>query len=212
MAICTICEEEIKPKRCVHGKKTANCGCCSSSTAYVKEHKEICPGKKLDTKNDPVALSAERAKLAAKERWNIREIGDAIGREYRINEAAATSTNEPLTPEISSALSFNAMAASTNVTLSAPAEALLSNIRRLRHMPIFTSCRHCNKAAEPGRRIRKCTGCGVTGYCGMECQKAHWDAQHKSECRALREIGELDDGDDGEGQEVLMERLEKLMG
>ncbi len=34
-------------------------------------------------------------------------------------------------------------------------------------------------------RLSKCSGCGITKYCGRDCQVAHWKGGHKAECKAL---------------------------
>jgi len=46
-------------------------------------------------------------------------------------------------------------------------------------------CDHCGKRqALIGRKLKKCTVCQVTFYCGKECQKAAWK-KHKKICRTL---------------------------
>ena len=57
-------------------------------------------------------------------------------------------------------------------------------------MPALTTCRNCNKTKQEleANKIRKCTGCGLVGYCGKECQREHWQITHKKECQILREI------------------------
>lgn len=46
-------------------------------------------------------------------------------------------------------------------------------------------CDRCGKTqAVLGRKLKKCTACQVTFYCGKECQKAAWK-NHKHVCRAL---------------------------
>ncbi len=223
MAICTLCEEEIpKPKRCAHGKKPANCGVLNCLTDYVAEHEVNCQGKKKKFATG-LAASVERAKAAVKGKalQGYQEEGDAIGKAYEeianaattevaaatSNGAATTSKENEAIPESSS----SALSTTTEEpTFSAAAESMLSEIRRLRCMPTFTSCRHCNTTATAGRRIKKCTGCGVTGYCSKECQSAHWQAVHKMECKALQEVGELEMNGGSKG--ALMERIEKLFG
>jgi hypothetical protein len=80
-------------------------------------------------------------------------------------------------------------------------------IRNLRHMPELTSCRHRNKTKQEVGPIRKCIGCGLVGYCGKECQREHWDATHKEECKILRGVARLEVSKD-----EVQKRLSKLEG
>lgn len=43
-------------------------------------------------------------------------------------------------------------------------------------------CNHCGKNLI---KIRKCSACGIVGYCDRECQKAGWKA-HKPICKEMR--------------------------
>ena len=43
-------------------------------------------------------------------------------------------------------------------------------------------CFNCGKA---GRKLMQCTRCKVALYCGPECQKLHWKAEHKTKCKSL---------------------------
>jgi len=49
-------------------------------------------------------------------------------------------------------------------------------------------CTHCGAwaadLAREDRRLLKCSRCKRVRYCGRECQRAHWRAGHKAECRA----------------------------
>ena len=38
--------------------------------------------------------------------------------------------------------------------------------------------------AREDRKLLKCSRCKRVRYCGRECQRAHWRAGHKAECRA----------------------------
>lgn len=87
------------------------------------------------------------------------------------------------------------------------AQGLLDEIKRLQNMPTFTTCRNCRKPPAEGKKIYKCTGCGITGYCGKDCQRVHWREVHKTECKALQEITHVEMDTD-----ELTERLEKLKG
>jgi hypothetical protein len=87
------------------------------------------------------------------------------------------------------------------------AQGIFDMIRNLRHMPELTSCRNCNKTKQEVGPIRKCTGCGLVGYCGKECQREHWDAAHKEECKILKGVAWLEISKD-----EVQERLSKLEG
>jgi len=39
-----------------------------------------------------------------------------------------------------------------------------------------------------GHAVKLCTGCRFVGYCSAACQRAHWGAIHKRECRALKRV------------------------
>ena len=41
--------------------------------------------------------------------------------------------------------------------------------------------------AREDRKLLKCSRCKRVRYCGRECQRAHWRAGHKAECRARGE-------------------------
>lgn len=43
-------------------------------------------------------------------------------------------------------------------------------------------CYNCNKPAQ-----NKCAGCRAR-YCSKDCQKAHWHAGHKRECKAVKAL------------------------
>lgn len=60
--------------------------------------------------------------------------------------------------------------AGVRFSLLSPVEAMLLNTE---------SCAHCSEVV---RRLRRCAGCMVPGYCSKECQKAHWKT-HKPGCK-----------------------------
>jgi hypothetical protein len=92
---------------------------------------------------------------------------------------------------------------------SEAAQGILKMISDLRRMPELTNCRNCYKTKqELGiKKFRKCLGCALVGYCGKECQRQHWDALHKQECKTLREISEV-----GLSKKEIEKRLRKLEG
>jgi len=44
------------------------------------------------------------------------------------------------------------------------------------------NCNACDKAPAVGKKLMKCSGCGLAFYCCVDCQKADW-AHHKVNCR-----------------------------
>ena len=86
-------------------------------------------------------------------------------------------------------------------------QGILDMIKNLRCMPELTSCRNCSKRKQEVGPIRRCISCGLVGYCGKECQREHWDAVHKEECKILREVARLEVSKD-----EVQERLSKLEG
>ena len=42
--------------------------------------------------------------------------------------------------------------------------------------------------------LKLCVGCRSTAYCGHACQKAHWKAAHKKECKELKKRGPMSEG------------------
>ena len=67
------------------------------------------------------------------------------------------------------------------------AKRMFDEIERMSLLPEFTSCRNCNTKPAEGKKVRKCTGCGLVGYCGKQCQEEHWKEAHRSECKFLRQ-------------------------
>ncbi|EFW99604.1 set and mynd domain protein [Grosmannia clavigera kw1407] len=49
----------------------------------------------------------------------------------------------------------------------------------------------CNHCLDPRRPAKACTGCRAVAYCGSRCQRAHWTAVHKLECRVLKKALEM---------------------
>ena len=49
------------------------------------------------------------------------------------------------------------------------------------------ACAACSAVEAAVRTFPKCAGCNVVHYCSAECQRAHWKALHKLECKDLLE-------------------------
>jgi hypothetical protein len=43
-------------------------------------------------------------------------------------------------------------------------------------------CAFCGKAAVDNLKLKKCGGCELVKYCGVDCQKNHW-SKHKKACK-----------------------------
>jgi splicing suppressor protein 51 len=50
----------------------------------------------------------------------------------------------------------------------------------------------CFRCFEPSNKILKCGACKRAGYCSQSCQKLDWAAVHKTQCKVLRRINEID--------------------
>ena len=53
-------------------------------------------------------------------------------------------------------------------------------------------CSHCGGGGGGGgggAALESCSGCLAAKYCGVDCQRAHWRAGHKEECRAAQRAG-----------------------
>lgn len=47
------------------------------------------------------------------------------------------------------------------------------------------SCYNCFKSSST-EDYMKCSGCKITYYCSSECQKEHWEKEHKLQCKKLK--------------------------
>ena len=54
------------------------------------------------------------------------------------------------------------------------------------------ACAACASVEAVVRTYQKCAGCNVARYCGAECQRSHWKAAHKGECKAMAEQAEAE--------------------
>jgi len=57
-------------------------------------------------------------------------------------------------------------------------------------------CHNClQRATTPEVPLKACANCSKAWYCSKNCQKQHWKAFHKQECKALREAKAISDMD-----------------
>jgi MYND finger len=221
MVICVTCDEEIpKAKRCAHGKKPTNCGGVCL-TAYVEEHMATCEGKNGTGDKRRAKVSQDKAKVAQAAKDDKDNNEDAIdlvaeGADVgakgltvrRMTKLTCSRQEATSSHSISSGHTIQADPDADLAQLySDDAQGILDMIKNLRHMPELMSCRNCNKRKQEVGPIRKCTGCGLVGYCGKECQREHWDAVHKEECKILRGVAGLEVSKD-----EVQERLRELEG
>jgi hypothetical protein len=54
-------------------------------------------------------------------------------------------------------------------------------------------CSFCNNVAAPGKTLAVCKACGLTRYCGKECQTQDWPS-HKGSCKVVQEQKKLVSG------------------
>ena len=63
------------------------------------------------------------------------------------------------------------------------------NLQPFSRSQVLHSCAACGiLAADATFKMKKCSGCCMRFYCSPECQKAHWKAAHKRECRELKSV------------------------
>jgi len=55
-----------------------------------------------------------------------------------------------------------------------------------------STCTYCGVHNESREELPSCAKCSSVYYCDGDCQRAHWDAGHKQECRILRHGIKLD--------------------
>ncbi len=48
------------------------------------------------------------------------------------------------------------------------------------------ACGQCGGGAQAGGQLESCGGCLAVKYCGVACQRAHWKAGHREQCRAAQ--------------------------
>lgn len=45
----------------------------------------------------------------------------------------------------------------------------------------------CAMCLRVGVKLYRCAGCNAVGYCSKECQKQHWKAAHKQNCKDMKQ-------------------------
>jgi splicing suppressor protein 51 len=50
----------------------------------------------------------------------------------------------------------------------------------------------CFRCWMPHAGLKKCAGCRRVAYCGDQCQKIDWKAQHKKDCKKLRTVNQIE--------------------
>ena len=53
------------------------------------------------------------------------------------------------------------------------------------------ACANCAAVEPEAGTFPKCDSCKCTWYCGAECQRVHWKATHKRECKEIQARGTL---------------------
>jgi hypothetical protein len=56
--------------------------------------------------------------------------------------------------------------------------------RFMRSVKEYEGCAKCGKYRSEGIHLLKCSGCRITLYCSLECQRAHWKT-HKPDCKRI---------------------------
>ena len=54
--------------------------------------------------------------------------------------------------------------------------------------PTPPQCAHCRKEAGPAVELVQCSACRQVSYCGKQCQRAHWPAAHRAQCKQYRRL------------------------
>jgi hypothetical protein len=54
--------------------------------------------------------------------------------------------------------------------------------------PTPPQCAHCRQEAGPAVELVQCSACRQVSYCGKQCQRAHWPAAHKAQCKQFRQL------------------------
>ena len=56
---------------------------------------------------------------------------------------------------------------------------------------VSTRCANCGvsatQLAKDDKKLLNCSQCRSVRYCSRECQRAHWRAGHKAECKARKQ-------------------------
>ena len=54
--------------------------------------------------------------------------------------------------------------------------------------PTPPQCAHCRQEAGPAVELVQCSACRQVSYCGKQCQRAHWPAAHRAQCKQYRRL------------------------
>ena len=52
-------------------------------------------------------------------------------------------------------------------------------------------CAQCGKDAGPEVELVQCSACKQVRYCDKQCQRAHWYAAHKGQCKQFRRLSDV---------------------
>jgi hypothetical protein len=70
-----------------------------------------------------------------------------------------------------------------------PCSCLDESKENAKQAPKTGRCRHCN-SEDLKLELKKCSQCKSVQYCSEECQVADWRAEHKKECKGLKQARE----------------------
>jgi hypothetical protein len=54
--------------------------------------------------------------------------------------------------------------------------------------PTPPQCAHCRQEAGPAVELVQCSACRQVSDCGKQCQRAHWGAVHRAQCKQFRQL------------------------
>lgn len=66
---------------------------------------------------------------------------------------------------------------------SAGERVLELRVTQCASMPTETATLRCASCRREPGKLRRCTRCLKVGYCNSDCQRKHWDATHRHQCR-----------------------------
>ncbi len=86
---------------------------------------------------------------------------------------------------LSARLSCARITLSETICLLAVASRSLPDTTPLHQSLLGAPCSQCEGEVVAGSTGGVCRGCFQTKYCSVECQRAHWRAGHKQECKKV---------------------------